>query len=319
MSAEVRELLLGIDVGGTSVKAGLFATEGTLLAEGSIPTGDLTTQATYDQVCALLASLLDNIGAVPENVLGIGVDVPAPIDEQGHAPFVANASIDIPAFVAAISAWAPQAVCVPINDANAAALGELWQGAAQGEKSMVMVTLGTGVGGGIVQDGKLVAGRHGAGGEIGHMTVNPLETRTCGCGRKGCLEQYASAKGVVRAYKEACQRLQTSPVELTGPTDTYSIFQAQAQGDPAAQEAINQMCEYLAIAFAHIGVILDPATFVIGGGVSGSFDVFSDYLNARFRAHCLAPCETTTIVPASLGNRAGIYGSAYHALVAARS
>lgn len=319
MEAQAQDLLLGIDVGGTSVKAGLFATSGELLQEGSVPTPPLVDGAAFDVVCGLLDSLLAVLDAVPANVLGVGLDVPAPVDESGSALLVPNAQIDIPAFAQALREHFCNAAVAVLNDANAAALGELWQGAAQGEKSMVMVTLGTGVGGGIVVDGKLVAGRHGAGGEIGHICVNFDEKSSCGCGRKGCLEQYASASGVVKSYLAACKVAGQVPVELEGPTDTYSIFKALAKGDACAQSAIDTMCEYLAIAFAHIAVVVDPATFVLGGGVSGSFGTFEQQLRERFVAHAMAPTHPTQIVPAALGNRAGIYGSAYQALVLARS
>lgn len=312
------ELLLGIDVGGTSVKAGLFTTEGKLLGEASVPTPALITEEAYAVVTTCLDELVQQHGD-GNNVIGIGLDIPGPIGEDGLPGFIPNAQIDLLGLEAAIMRSYPHAILAALNDANAAALGELWRGAAQGERSVVFVTLGTGVGGGIVCDGKLVAGKNGCAGEIGHLTVNPHESRVCGCGRKGCLEQYASATGVVYSYKAACARLGKNPCSLTGPSDSRSVFEAFEAGDKAAAEAIRIMCSSLAFALSCVAATVNPGAFVIGGGMGEAFDIFAEELIACYREQCLSPVTETRFERASLGNKAGMYGSAYQALMLARS
>ena len=201
-----------------------------------------------------------------------------------------------------------------MNDANAAALGELWQGSARDLSSFVMVTLGTGVGGGVVTGGKLVSGAFGAGGEIGHITVNAGETRVCGCGRRGCLEQYASATGIVWLYQQACKADGGEHPKPEHATDTITVFNACRDGDACAERAIDQMCDTLGLALAQISCVIDPAAYLIGGGVAGGFDLFAERLAASFRSHCLSTSASARILPCSLGNEAGMYGVAYAAL-----
>jgi glucokinase len=308
------DLLLGIDIGGTAIKAGLFSHAGDLMAQRSISTPALVESGAYAAVNQALTALLAEQGFLRSDIAGIGIDIPGPVREDGSVGFLPNIRLDVDGLKASLAMAFARAVIVVLNDANAATFGELWQGSAKGERSFVFVTLGTGVGGGVVVDGKLVLGKHGAGGEIGHITVNPHETRACGCGRLGCLEEYASATGLVRLYHEACERAGAEARDTS--EGAVAVFQALADGDEAARLALSQMCEYLAVAFAHMSCIIDPGAFVIGGGVSASFDVFADELAERFRAHALPMCAETKIVRASLGNKAGIYGSAYQALLA---
>lgn len=308
--------VLGIDIGGTSIKVGLFSPEGELEAATKIPTGEITSEAAFAQVTGGLKALLAERGAVPEDVIAVGLDVPGPVDDAGKVGMLANIELDPEGLQAAISRSFPRAVLAFVNDANAAALGELWQGSAKGTSSFVLVALGTGVGGGVVVGGHLVSGAFGAGGELGHITVRREETRSCGCGRCGCLEQYASATGVVRTYTEECKRLGITPVKLEGPTDTLSVFEAHRSGDEAAKAAIATMCDCLGYALAQMSVVVDPAMYLLGGGVSGGFNLFADDLRAAFRKYCLAPSAATRILPASLGNDAAMYGCAYQALEA---
>lgn len=310
------EYVFGIDVGGTSIKVGLFGTEGDLVAVTKIPTGSLVSEAAFAQVTEGLKALLADNGATPDDVVGVGLDVPGPVDDAGRVGMLPNTSLDPEGLQASIRRTFPAASLAFVNDANAAALGELWQGTAKGTKSMVLVALGTGVGAGVVVDGNLVAGAFGAGGEIGHVTVNRDETLVCGCGRSGCLEQYASAKGIVRMYREECELEGQDPVPLDGPTDTLSVFNAYRAGDRAAELAISTMTDYLGFALANVSCILDPELYLIGGGVGEGFDLFADDLRASFQHYCLAACSKARILPASLGNQAAMYGSAYQALQA---
>ena len=307
--------VLGIDIGGTSIKVGLFSTEGTLEAVNKIPTGEIVSEAAFAVVTEGLKALLAENGATPDDVIAIGLDVPGPVDDEGKVGMLANIELDPDGLQAAIKRAFKRANLAFVNDANAAALGELWQGTAKGASSFVLIAIGTGVGGGVVCNGKLISGAFGAGGEIGHVTVNRDETESCGCGRKGCLEQYASATGIVRSYKAECEKLGTEPVKLDGPTDTLSVFNAHRAGDKAAQKAISKMSDCLGYAMAQISTVVDPQIYLIGGGVGGGFKLYAEELRAAFRKYCLAPSVATRILPASLGNDAAMYGCAYEALL----
>ena len=227
---------------------------------------------------------------------------------------LANVDIAPEGLVQAINMCLPNATIAFVNDANAAALGEAWAGVAVGVPSFVLIALGTGVGAGVVVDGKLAAGAFGAGGEIGHIIVEPEETLTCGCGRHGCLEQYASAKGVVRLYLEECVSRGVVPVSVEHETDTVSVFRAHAQGDECATLAIHKMCHYLGLAMAQVSCVVDPAMFLIGGGVAGSFATFATELRECFEQYALPVSKGARIEAASLGNQAAMYGCAYEAL-----
>lgn len=308
------DLVLGVDVGGTSIKAGVFTTSGELLGETSVRTPELSSEAAYGLVTGSLKDLVASVDMPDPYVVAIGLDIPGPICEDGTIGFLANAVIDLDGVKGAIRSAFPGAFLTVVNDADAAAIGEMWQGAARDYRSFVCCTLGTGVGGGVVVGGNLVLGKNGSGGEIGHITVNPAEQDRCGCGRRGCLEQYASATGLVRLYLKECEECGSQAWPIEHSSDAYGVFKALDGGDEHAKSAISQMCEYLAIAFAQIATVVDPSAFVIGGGVAGSFDVFHDELVERFRAHCLPIQAGTPMVAATLGNQAGMFGSAYEAL-----
>lgn len=306
--------LLGIDIGGTSVKAGLFSPDGVLLDTARIPTGELADAQALSGLLGGLRRLLIAHDVTVDEVAGVGLDVPGPVDADGNVGMLPNLALDVDGLKAALHQEFPQANLAFVNDANAAALGELWQGAARGVSSFVMVALGTGVGGGVVADGKLVPGAFGVGGEIGHITVNRDEPDACGCGRRGCLEQYASASGVVRSYLDECGRRGSVPAVLDGPTDTLSVFAAHRAGDEAAIAAVSRMCDSLGYALAQVSAIVDPEAYFIGGGMGEGFALFADQLRAAFRSYCLPMCADARILPAALGNEAAMYGSAYLAL-----
>ena len=308
------DMVLGIDVGGTSIKAGLFTPEGELLEERKIPTPALVSEAAYATVTGGITRILAAHDAVPEDVIACGLDIPGPVADDGTVGFLPNIQLDPEGLVSAVSSVFPRATVAFVNDANAAALGEMWAGVATEVSSYVLIALGTGVGGGVVANGKLVAGAFGAGGEIGHITVNREEPLACGCGRHGCLEQYASAKGIVRLYLDECARRGVTPVEVEHATDTLSVFRALAGGDECARIAVQQMCDYLAQAMAQISCVVDPAMYLIGGGVAGAFATFAPELRERFSAYALPTCKDVRIEAASLGNRAAMYGCAYEAL-----
>ena len=308
------DMVLGIDVGGTSIKAGLFTPEGELLEERKIPTPALVDAAAYATVTEGLGKILAAHDATAADVIACGLDVPGPVADDGTVGLLANIKLDPEGFVGALAAEFPNASIAFVNDANAAALGEMWAGVAQGVSSYVLIALGTGVGAGVVVGGRLIAGSFGAGGEIGHITLNRDETRTCGCGRRGCLEQYASAQGIVRLYLEECERRGVTPVQVEHATDTLSVFRALAGGDECAKLAVDKMCDYLALAMSQISCIVDPEMYLIGGGVAGAFATFAPELREKFAEYALKPCKEARIEAASLGNQAAMYGCAYEAL-----
>ena len=192
---------------------------------------------------------------------------------------------------------------------DVAALGEMWKGAGEGEKDLIMVTLGTGVGGGIIIDGHAVVGAHGSGGEIGHITVRDDETEACGCGRKGCLEQYASATGLVRLAKRYFEKNTKNSI-LTGK----EVFDAAKAGDAAALEITEEFGAYLGQALVNLAATVDPAVFVIGGGVSKAGDILLETVRKYFYDHAFYGNQKTKITLATLGNDAGIYGAAKQVL-----
>ena len=292
------QAVLGIDIGGTSIKAGLFSPEGDLLEERKIPTPALVDAEAFATVTDGLTHLLAAHDNTPEDVIACGLDIPGPVADDGKVGFLPNIQLDPDGLVAAINAAFPNAAIAFVNDANAAALGELWAGVAHGVSSFVLIALGTGVGAGVVVNGRLVAGAFGAGGEIGHITVNPNETD----------------KGIVRLYLNECERRGVTPVHVEHATDTLSVFRALAKGDECARIAVDQMCEYLAQAMSQVSCVVDPAMYLIGGGVAGSFATFAPELRRRFQAHALPTCKDVAIEAASLGNQAAMYGCAYEAL-----
>lgn len=316
---EPRKLYVGLDVGGTSVKVGLFLQDGTLVGKGSVPTPPIVDEAGYNAVTNGIGQVLAEADATTAEVLGIGLAIPCPVPADGIIRMQANIQIDAPGLEAALHAFCPQAAVKFVNDANAAAMGELWTGAAKGRASLVFVTIGTGVGGGVVIDGKVVAGAFGAGGEIGHLCMNPNEERACGCGGKGHLEQYASATGVVSNYLAECEARGVEPIELTGPSDSKDVFQACREGDEVALAAMRTMADYLGRALSLVANVVDPELFLLGGGASASADVYLETLVEQYRAYAINVNADTPIEVASLGNDAGIYGAAYVALQAAEA
>lgn len=305
-------VILGCDVGGTNVKCGVFTEDGQLLAKGSSRTPALVDAEAYGVVLGVFDRLLEQAGATRADVVGIGLDTPGAILKDGTHALTHNLDIDLAGLRAAIKEAFPDATQAVLNDGNAAAVGELWQGAAKGHESFVLYVLGTGVGSGIVVDGQLVVGANGAGGESGHMTVNPFETRTCGCGRPGCVELYSSATGLVRTYRETCASRGLTPVDTSA--GAVAVFDAMKDGDPVARHAVEVMCDMLALCLSNTACVLDPELFVMGGGVSQGWADFGELLCERYRARSLEAMRETPIVPAQLGNDAGIFGAAFEAL-----
>ncbi len=300
----------GVDIGGTTVKIGLFRTEGELLDKWEIPS---RTENEGEAILPDIAqSVLRKIGEdayKEETFIGIGVGVPAPVTEDGIVNGSANLGWKYKEVKQELETLTGLSVKVG-NDANVAALGEMWQGGGSGEQNMVMVTLGTGVGGGVIVNGKVVTGAHGAGGEIGHICVNYSETQTCGCGNRGCMEQYASATGIVRLAKEKLEASKEPSVLREKEITAKEVFDAVKAGDKLAQEVAVQFGEYLGCGIANLAAVADPAVIVIGGGVSKAGEVLIPYIQKPYREHAFFANKEVEFVLATLGNDAGMCGAA---------
>lgn len=300
----------GVDIGGTTVKIGLFTTEGELLEKWEIKTRtENHGEAILPDVAESLQNKMQEKNIRKSEVDGIGIGIPAPVMEDGVVQKTANLGWGYKE----VTREMKELTGIPVaagNDANMAALGEMWLGAGKGQKNMIMVTLGTGVGGGIIVNGKPLAGSHGAGGEIGHFCVNEEETETCGCGNTGCLEQYASATGISRLARRRLER-DDSPSSLRGSEiSAKAVFDALKEGDAVAKEIVEEFGSYLGHALAAIAVITDPSVIVIGGGVSKAGEILLEYVEKYFHEKAFFANEDTRFVLAQLGNDAGICGAA---------
>ena len=240
---------------------------------------------------------------------GIGIGIPAPVNAEGIVQNTANLGWGYKEVRKEMEDLTQMKVAVG-NDANMAALGEMWLGAGKGEKNLIMGTLGTGVGGGVIVNGQPVVGAHGAGGEIGHICVNYEEEDHCGCGNRGCLEQYASATGITRL---AGKRLKAddAPSSLRDrKLSAKAVFDELKKGDKIAEEIVEEFGTYLGHALANLAAITDPSVIVIGGGVSKAGDILLKYLEKAFKERAFFANEDTRLVLAMLGNDAGICGAA---------
>ena len=309
----MKEYAFGIDLGGTTAKIGLFTTSGALLEKWEVATDTSNAgEHILENLAAAILGKMNEQGIQPEQVEGVGIGVPGPVLDSSIVPIVC----------ANLGGWGERNVSAQLsgllnglkvlvgNDANVAALGEIWMGAAKGAKNAVMVTLGTGVGGGVVVNGKVIDGVHGAGGEIGHITVNRHETATCGCGKHGCLEQYSSATGVVRCMKKLLDENPDTPCVLRGTEfAAKDVFDAARNGDALAAREVDEMSDTLGMALANIASTVYPEAFLVGGGVARAGEVLFTPLNKHFQEYAFKSCRETPIKQASLGNDAGIYGA----------
>ncbi|MBR4342567.1 MAG: ROK family glucokinase [Lachnospiraceae bacterium] len=302
----------GVDIGGTTIKMGLFTAEGELLDKWEIVTRRENggENVPGDIAEAISGKCLEkNIDK--SDITGVGIGVPGPVTPDGTVMKCANLGWGIFNVNEKMSALTGLK-CSALNDANAAALGELWRGSAKGYKNLVFITLGTGVGGGIVIDGRIVHGIHGGGGEIGHIVVNPKEEAVCGCGGHGHLEQYASATGIVRMAKIELSKPEcTSSLKNVENITCKDIFDAAKAGDKTACELVDTMCSYLAFALSGVAATCDPEVYVIGGGVSKAGTVITDTVKKHFMSNNMNVLTKSEFKLAELGNDAGIYGAAY--------
>lgn len=299
----------GVDIGGTTCKIGLFEMSGNLLEKWEIPTNtENNGAAILDDVAAAVLGKMEEKGIPSEEVQGIGLGVPGPVGNDGTVFRCVNLGWDVVNVEQLLSEKTGLTVKAG-NDANVAALGEMWQGGGRGHEDVVMVTLGTGVGGGIIIGGKVTAGFHGAGGEIGHIKMKDQEEDVCGCGGHGCLEQYASATGIVRLAKKRLADETTDTVLRTIENLTAKdVFDAAKAGDRVAEELVDELCSMLGTAFANIAAVADPEIFVVGGGVSKAGEILIRGIEKHYRQRAFHACAKTEITLATLGNDAGMFG-----------
>ncbi len=300
----------GVDVGGTTVKLAYFDTDGNMLDKWEIPTvvGTDGSQILPD-IAASIDAYIQKNNISRDSLIGIGVGVPGPVSTRG----VVNKCINLNWGVFNIEVALSKLTNMPVqagNDANVAALGESWKGGGAGCENVVMATLGTGVGGGIIIDGKMVAGVHGAGGEIGHMVLNRDETEYCNCGKRGCVEQYCSATGIVRIAKQFLSRSDApSVLRQVENLTCKDIFDAGKAEDALALEILEQVYAYLGEFLANVCNVVNPEVVVIGGGVSKAGQCLLDGAKKYFDQNVFHAARDVRFALASLGNDAGAYGA----------
>lgn len=303
----------GVDLGGTTVKMGLFTIEGVLLDKWEIVTRtENNGENILSDIAASLQEKMNEKQLGQNDVTGIGIGVPGPVIRESIVQSCVNlgwGTVNVAETLSGLMHLPVKAA----NDANVAALGEQWQGGGKGYDSLIMMTLGTGVGGGMISDGRIIPGANGAAGEIGHMVIVEPEdvTGVCGCGHTGCLEQAASATGLVNIGKKmlAASDEETSLRGLE-PLTAKDILDAAKAGDTLAVRAADKMMMYLGRAAAYLACAMNPDIFVIGGGVSRAGSYLIDGIKEHYRKIVFNASADTPFVLATLGNDAGIIGAA---------
>ena len=314
----MEKMLLGVDLGGTTTKLALITTYGEVISKWEIATdrsenGKFITM----NIAKAIDTKLEELNEPKSKVLGIGMGAPGPVNFSNGSIYEAvnlgwkdyplkdllEVEISLPAVID--------------NDANMAALGEMWKGAGEGAKDLVCVTLGTGVGGGIIHNGQIVHGTSGAAGEIGHMTVVTDGGVFCNCGKVGCLETVASATGIVRLASESLatadnHSLLQQRIEAGNPLSSKLLFQCAQAGDPLSKAVVERVGNYLGLALSHIGNVMNPEKIVIGGGVSHAGDILLEPVRQAFETYSFKRVrKSTKIHLATLGNDAGVIGAAW--------
>ncbi len=303
----------GVDIGGTTVKLGLFKFDGEVVEKWEIKTRTENHGVNIlPDVATTIKEHMRQRELIKEDVLGVGVGIPAPVMESGIVKATANLGWGYKEVKHELEELLEIEVKVG-NDANVAALGEMWKGGGQGHRNMIMVTLGTGVGGGVITNGRIMVGGHGAGGEIGHICVNYDETELCGCGKTGCLEQYASATGIARLARKRLKKNEDASILRDAAEEEISaktVFDAVKAGDKVAMEVAEEFGKYLGYALSNLAVIVDPEVIVIGGGVSRAGEILLEYVTKYFMERVFFANKECKFALATLGNDAGIFGAA---------
>lgn len=305
------KVVFGVDLGGTTVKLGLFTPEGEVTDKWEIVTRkEESGKFILPDIAKSIQEKMAEKGLAKEDVIGVGIGVPGPVDSKGVIYKAANLGWGVFSIKEELTTLLEGIAVEAGNDANVAALGEMWRGGGKGYQDMVAVTLGTGVGGGIIIGGKILTGSTGAGGEIGHIKVEEQETDICGCGHTGCLEQYASATGIVRLANRRLAKDAMDSVLRQGEVSAKTVFDAVKDGDALAIEVANQFGEYLGKGLAAVACVVNPEVFVIGGGVSKAGPVLLDYIKKPYEETVFHGSKDTKFALATLGNDAGIFGAA---------
>ena len=302
--------VVGVDVGGTTVKLGFFDTEGVFLDKWEIPTRvEEEGSHILPDVAESIKKKLEEKRILFEDVAGVGIGAPGPIDSNG----VVYKAVNLGWNVFSIKEKLEEHLKLPVmagNDANVAALGEMWKGGGLGSRNLVMVTLGTGVGGGIIVDGRILTGFTGAGGEIGHIHVEDQEAEVCGCGNKGCLEQYASATGITRLANRKLKESGMDSMLRNGKISARTVFDAVKAKGALAMEVAEEFGRYLGNGLAGVACVVNPEVIVIGGGVSNAGEILIDYIRPYYEKSVFHGSRSVKFSLATLGNDAGIYGAA---------
>ena len=305
---------IGVDIGGTSVKIGLFETTGELLDKWEVKTrkeenGKYILRDVAESIRAKVAERgLD----LKRDIAGAGLGVPGPVMPDGSVEVCVNLGWHNVNPQEELSALLDNIPVRSGNDANVAALGEMWQGGGKGYSDIIMITLGPGVGGGVILDQKIQNGRHGLGGEIGHIHVRDDEWEHCNCGGVGCLEQIASATGIAReARRKMAVDDRPSALRQFGDDVTAKdVLDAAKENDALANEVVEVVSRYLGLALAQAALIVDPEIFVIGGGVSRAGQFLIDRVQKYYDQFTPISSYKAKIGLATLGNDAGIFGAA---------
>lgn len=306
----MKKYCFGVDVGGTTVKIGLFDKEGNILDKWEIPTRtEHNGSEILPDIAKALEKKMEEKGLKKEDMVGVGIGAPGPIDKEGTVYEAVNLGWSVFSIRDTLKALCGMPVRAG-NDANVAALGEMWKGGGQGYLNLVLVTLGTGVGGGIIVNGEILNGATGAGGEIGHIHIQDGEEDACGCGNHGCLEQYASATGVVRLAGRILGSTDEDSVLRQGEVSAKAVFDAVKAGDAVAIRIAEAFGEYLGKGLAAIAGVVNPEAFVIGGGVSKAGNILFDYIEKNYKKYVFHGSKDAKFELATLGNDAGICGAA---------
>ncbi len=309
---EMEKYCYGVDVGGTSVKIGLFDSSEKLIHKWEIPTRkEENGRHILGDIAEAMKAEMKERGIGEEQMLGAGIGVPGPVTPDGIVNRCVNVGWGILPIEKELSDLFYSLPVQAGNDANVAALGEARFGGGRGFSSMIMVTLGTGVGGGVILDGKILPGHHGAAGEIGHMAMYPDAKVPCNCGNTGCMEQIASATGIVNKARELlAENSAPSVLRSKDPLTAKDVMDAYADGDWVSVQTVGVMTDTLGKGLAAAACVVDPEAFVIGGGVSRAGQWLIDLIHEKYRKYAFHASRDAKVVRATLGNDAGIYGSA---------
>ena len=315
----VERYVLGIDVGGTHTKAGVFDLAGSRVASHAFGSQSVLADGSHVRLSREMRALLDQAGIDGRSVVGVGLAVPGAVAAEESLTLCPHIDLDLRSYKSLLLELFPRARVAVLNDADAAVLGDRWRGTSHDRQceNVALVTLGTGVGAGVVVRGRLLSGVHGAAGEVGHLCVNPSEEERCSCGKAGCLEQYASATGLVRHARAALLAagdVASSDQAADVFPDARAVLDAVERRDPHARAALDRVSDALGFGLAQMACFADPDVFVLGGGLSERADLFIDAVRSRYRSCAVSACRDTPVVASSLGNECGVYGAAYRAL-----